>query len=339
MDSKMTQRIGRASGRAPAMDGDSPHPGGRRASVPYPPLVAEWLAALKAWGLSPKTCKNYGSDLVQFTRYLAGPLESARLEDITGFAEAMDDRGLDARTRQRRLVAVRQFYQYLVDRGHITASPAVRVRLPKISSERIPDFLTDAEIVAVRGAFARAAREAATPEDRARAIRDRALFECGLASLRVAEVLGIRLDGLLRLDHHQVKIRAKGGKERLQQLPDDAVAAIKAWQAVRPPCRSPYLFVAMRTRGTRALHYVRVEQIIRRYYRLAGVTRELRRPFHALRHTAGTKLGERGFPLQDIQDILNHADPRTTRIYVRLGGQRLRDVVRRGLRFPHPGRR
>jgi len=135
---------------------------GRPQAAPIPPLVAEWLAALKSWDLAPKTCANYGSDLRQFAEYLGRPLTEAVGEDLTGFAEAMDDRGLDARTRQRRLVAVRQFYQYLVDRGHITASPAERLRLPKLTGERIPDFLTDPEILAVRGAFEGVARRAAS---------------------------------------------------------------------------------------------------------------------------------------------------------------------------------
>ena len=309
---------------------------GRPQAAPIPPLVAEWLAALKSWDLAPKTCANYGSDLRQFAEYLGRPLTEAVGEDLTGFAEAMDDRGLDARTRQRRLVAVRQFYQYLVDRGHITASPAERLRLPKLTGERIPDFLTDPEILAVRGAFEGVARTGRKRDDRVRALRDRAIFELGLASLRIAEVVGIRLDGLFRLEQNQVKIRAKGGKERLQAIPDDAVGAVRAWQAVRPPCESSYVFIPIPPRGRQALHYVRVEQIIREYYRIAGITREMRRPFHALRHTAGTKLGEEGVPLQNIQDLLGHADPRTTRIYVRVSGQHLRDIVRKTLRFPKP---
>src|SRR5438034_11318411 len=97
----------------------SPHRSrGRRPAGPTPPLVVEWLTALRSWDLAPKTCQNYGSDLVQFAQYLGRPLEQATIEDMNGFAEAMDDRGLDARTRQRRLVAIRQFYQYLLDRGH-----------------------------------------------------------------------------------------------------------------------------------------------------------------------------------------------------------------------------
>jgi hypothetical protein len=103
----------------------------------------------------------------------------------------------------------------------------------KLAGERIPDFLTDRR-------FWPSARSSRRPQRRVsgttglRALRDRAIFELGLASLRIGAVLGIRLDGLFRLDQNQVKIRAKSGHERLQAIPDDAVAAVGAWHRLEP---------------------------------------------------------------------------------------------------------
>lgn len=48
--------------------------------------------------------------------------------------------------------------------------------------------------------------------------------------------------------------------------------------------------------------------------------------FHDLRHTAGTRLGEMGVPIQVIQEILGHADIRTTMRYVHPGAS-IRDAV------------
>jgi len=41
-----------------------------------------------------------------------------------------------------------------------------------------------------------------------------------------------------------------------------------------------------------------------------------RRSPHSLRHTFATSLDDAGVPLQDIQDAMGHADPRTTRRYM-----------------------
>jgi integrase/recombinase XerD len=85
-------------------------------------------------------------------------------------------------------------------------------------------------------------------------------------------------------------------------------------------------------RGARGLHYVSAERILRGYLKAAGITRPL--SFHALRHTVGVTLADRGVPLEYIQDLLRHADPRTTRIYTSVAPERLQEVLRRELRFP-----
>ncbi len=79
--------------------------------------------------------------------------------------------------------------------------------------------------------------------------------------------------------------------------------------ARRPPCESPALFVPLPPRkGPCRLEYTTVEKALRRYLKAAGVTRRVR--FHDLRHTAGLRLANRGVPLQIIQDIMYHKDPR-----------------------------
>jgi integrase len=85
-------------------------------------------------------------------------------------------------------------------------------------------------------------------------------------------------------------------------------------------------------RGPCRLHYTTFEDLLAAYLRAAGVTRRIR--FHGLRHTAGTTLSDRGVPLQDIQDLLRHKSPKTTRRYARVAKERLAEVLDHELRFP-----
>jgi len=48
---------------------------------------------------------------------------------------------------------------------------------------------------------------------------------------------------------------------------------------------------------------------------------------HSFRHYFGTQLAERGVRLEVIQDLLGHADPSTTRVYVAVTGRALRQAV------------
>lgn len=195
------------------------------------------------------------------------------------------------------------------------------IELPKISRATVPKFLRPEEVGRLREVIPE------TPRGR----RDRALIELGLSSLRVSEVVGIQLDDLF-LDRGQVRITGKGGGQYLQPITDAAVQALEGWLVARPRCPSRFVFVPVMRRGARGLHYVSAERILRGYLKAAGITRPL--SFHALRHTVGVTLADRGVPLEYIQDLLRHADPRTTRIYTSVAPERLQEVLRRELRFP-----
>ena len=98
-------------------------------------------------------------------------------------------------------------------------------------------------------------------------------------------------------------------------------------------CESRAVFVPLPPRkGACRLEYTTVEKALRRYLGAAGITRRVR--FHDLRHTAGLRLANRGVPLQIIQDIMHHKDPRTTRIYTEVDSEVIAEVVDRELQFP-----
>jgi len=57
-------------------------------------------------------------------------------------------------------------------------------------------------------------------------------------------------------------------------------------------------------------------RLVRRLARNAGLKCAGQLSPHSLRHTFATSLDDAGVPLQDIQDAMGHADPRTTRRYM-----------------------
>lgn len=57
-------------------------------------------------------------------------------------------------------------------------------------------------------------------------------------------------------------------------------------------------------------------RLVRRLARAAGLKSAGQLSPHSLRHTFATSLDDAGVPLQDIQDAMGHADPRTTRRYM-----------------------
>ena len=110
-------------------------------------------------------------------------------------------------------------------------------------------------------------------------------------------------------------------------------AAHRAARAARPrPSRSPRSslraledYVGERTTGplflnadgTGRLSYSIAYKLIRRLARRAGIPAADQISPHSLRHSFATELLGAGVPLQDVQDAMGHADPRTTRAYDR----------------------
>lgn len=295
-----------------------------RPDAPLHPLLDEWAGELSTLNRSRLTIRAYLNDLGQFFEWLGPKRDPLAVEpaDVRKFAHAMTKAGLEVRSRARRTTAVREFYKYLVKTKRLPESPAEGV-VPPRPHKSMPGFLRPPEIARVRRVFPR--------DDRG--LRDRAIFELGLMTLRISSALNLDLGDLDELDRRLVRVKLKGGDQAAQRITEAAAGAIRAWLARRPECGSAAVFVPLPPRkGPCRLEYTTVEKALRRYLRAAGITRRVR--FHDLRHTAGLRLANRGVPLQIIQDIMHHKDPRTTRIYTEVDSEVIAEVVDRELQFP-----
>ena len=65
----------------------------------------------------------------------------------------------------------------------------------------------------------------------------------------------------------------------------------------------------------------RSRQVVDKYLQAANLKYMAGRTLsaHSLRHTAGTLALRQGATLRQVQDLLGHADPRTTAIYAHVG--------------------
>src|SRR5271166_3962243 len=86
-----------------------------------------------------------------------------------------------------------------------------------------------------------------------------------------------------------------------------------------PPSRKPVT--------TNAMYVVDVCRMVKRRLRDAGLSGVLSP--HSFRVTAITDLLEQGVPLEDVQRLAGHADPRTTRLYDRRQKKITRNIVER----------
>jgi integrase/recombinase XerC len=109
-----------------------------------------------------------------------------------------------------------------------------------------------------------------------------------------------------------LRVRGKGGKERLVPVLPVVAEAVGAWLRVHPGGADPSASLFVGARGGR-LDPAVAQRTLRDFRRLAGLP-EHATP-HALRHSFATHLLAGGADLRSIQDLLGHASLSTTQRY------------------------
>ncbi len=224
----------------------------------------------------------------------------------------------------RHLSAIRSFYRHLRREGRVESSPLRLVSAPR-RGRRLPQALTYEGIAALL---------AGPPLDRPDGVRDRAILELLYAGgLRVGELVGLTC---AHVGGDELRVRGKGGKERVVLIGNQAAAALQRYLRDARPlltrrsrARGSTDALFLNTRGgsltTRA-----VQLIVDRWVRAAAV--QQRTTPHVLRHTFATHLLDGGADLRVVQELLGHATLATTQIYTHVS----RDHLKRVYAQAHP---
>ncbi len=287
----------------------------------------------------PNTWLNYAHDLKVFFNTVDKAVVEVTTSDVLRFMQsqtqpplvdpqtAKSSQPMCQRTLKRRLCAVSGLYNYLlmgddppvkrnpvpsglVLRGHIPGtaprlSPLIRVptTLPQlVPVEHIQQFLLTLH-----------------------AYRDKAMMLLMiLAGLRKSEALALELADLDALKR-TVRVRqGKGGRERICCVSELFFQILEHYlHDERPSTTCPQLFLVLKgpQRG-QPLSVSGLNMIITYHRRLAH-TPEL--TCHRLRHTCLTMLREAGMSLEALQQQAGHQSINTTRVYLHLTNQALRD--------------
>jgi integrase/recombinase XerD len=231
-------------------------------------------------------------------------------------------------TRKLHLAAVRRFFDLLVLRHAVVLNPALSVRgeryqviegkTPEITVEQARTLLRSIDVGDIVG------------------LRDRALIAVLIyTAARVGAVCRLKLRDLQH-DGTQwcLRFTEKGGKSREIPVRHDlegflldylALAEGPEWPKECPVFRS----AARRTRRLteNPLSAADACRMVKRRLRQAGLPARLSP--HSFRVATITDLLEQGVPLEDVQYLAGHEDPRTTRLYDRRKKRVTRNIVER----------
>jgi integrase/recombinase XerD len=225
---------------------------------------------------------------------------------------------LSVSSQHGRLLAVRSLFVWLAQQGRIRSNPATELELPRMTAQRLPQPLTEAEIARVL-----ARPDPSTPTG----LRDRALLETVYSTgLRRMELIRLRCQDL-DLARGVCMIReGKGKKDRVVPIGERAADWLLRYLGQSRPTlvAEPDHDVIFLTTTGRPFHPNHCSRLIREHIVAAGIRK--RGACHLLRHTMATAMLEHGADVRVIQEILGHARLTTTQLYTRVSIRLLKAV-------------
>ena len=155
--------------------------------------------------------------------------------------------------------------------------------------------------------------------------------------LRVSELCALDIDDIDKEDLSALVIGGKGEKDRTVLFTKNSVDVLESWEPIRESriresqdAGLRAMFVSSRGRRVNPRS---IQKMMDRLADAADIPKSRLSP-HTLRHTFATGLLERGADLVTIQRLLGHSSIATTRVYLEIGDQTLREIYHRAQRSP-----
>ncbi len=272
---------------------------------------------------STHTQKAYMRDLHQFEQFLQEEYEIgydlAEHFHVRGWIVAMMQRGISARTINRKVSVLRSYYGFLRKLGLREDNPMLKVVSPKIG-KKLPAVVHSYQLDLLF-------EEVVFPEG-FEGVRDQLLLKILYGTgLRNAELVNLQIKDI-DFGTQRLKVLGKGGKERLVPLLPNLIREIKDYLALRKKYFEEYdeAYLLLKNDGKRV--YAKfVYNIVKKY--LGQVTSLEYRGPHTLRHSFATHLCDGGADLSAIKNLMGHASLSSTEIYLHNSIEQLKQVYKK----------
>ena len=273
---------------------------------------------------SPNTIDAYKRDIDKFLLYMNEEdytLQSVDLTLIRNFLarETMDR--ISKRSNARRIIALRQFFDYLVKEKVLNNNPFHIISTPKIDG-KLPEVLFSEDLNKLLQLNSE--RKDVLME------RDQAILELLFASgIRVSELVELTLQNI-NIRERTMRIFGKGRKERIVPFSFSCQKSLQKYldstrkeliNKNEKTINKPYVF--LNSRGEK-LTSRGVQYILNSIEKKTGLTMSLHP--HKFRHSFATFLLEQGLDLRVIQELLGHSSLATTQVYTHVSKKKIQDI-------------
>jgi len=263
-------------------------------------ILEELKKELNLRNYSSKTVKAYTACVRDYLQWLKIDWRYPSENAIKTFLLSQKERGLAAQTTNLYLNAIKFFYAQVVKRP-----VSLFLKFGK-RPQRLPVVFSREEIRKII--------------DVTKNPKHRTLIALAYgAGLRVSEVVRLRHKDLNFPDYLITVRQGKGKKDRVTLMPQSLAWDLQ--RLIEPKQLDDYLFES--ERGGR-LSERTAQKILEGAMKKAGIQNGA--TFHSLRHSFATHLLENGTDVRYVQELLGHANIRTTQLYTHVTVTHLKGI-------------
>jgi integrase/recombinase XerC len=277
--------------------------------------ITRFDTQLRADGKSERTRQAYLRDLGKLGHWLGtdGAATAITPDSLARFLADGNGEPKSPLTINRTKTALRVFFRFLTDAGHLSENPARLIRSTP-TDRRVPSYLSIDE--------ARRLLDAIANSDSALAKRDHAMFSLLLGTgIRLGSLVALNV-GDVNLAEGTVAIKAKGGREETVFLNARLCKLLARHIKTVSTVDGTPLF---RSRNGGKLGPRQVQLRLKHWLEVAGITKPL--SVHSLRRTFAARLYSKTGDLHLVQRALGHRHITTTEIYVKVEDKALRKAL------------
>lgn len=283
-------------------------------------VVADFLNYLAAEkGLAQNSIEAYQRDVLAFLTFLRAwqgitSFTVMTPEHLLGFLSSLKSKEYASSSICRMMISLKVLFRFLKREGVLPRDISLYLEMPKVW-QLIPEVLTSSEVD----------RLLSQPKDSDPfGARDKAILEVLYASgLRVSELCGLKL---YDVDDIFVRVKGKGGKERVVPLGQRALLAVDHYLKYRDRWESNQQSALFVGKTGKPIDRIAVWKMVKRYAMEAGITKSISP--HTLRHSFATHLLDNGADLRVIQEMLGHSSISSTDRYTHVSSARLQEAFR-----------
>ena len=284
--------------------------------------IDEYLKQCSAEGLSQGTIVTKRRILRMIIRYFMkkgkeGPTEFTS-QDLDEYFMLLFQTGIKQSVRRARASVIRGFFQWLAENGKIISDPTRHISVPDDDDKLLMVApLEEAEVAQLIEGLPRA-----TAIDLRNYAHIELLYSC---ALRIAESLMLDVRDV-DLNNNVLHVRhGKGSKGRVLPLMRGVAGALRDYLVVRRSLlRGPDTGALLLNGDGRRLTPVTFRRWMKRLNKARGIGARHIHP-HLFRHSIAVHLLRAGADIRYIQEFLGHSKLNTTKIYLRLVPERLKD--------------